>query len=60
MDFSLIAPVLPEVILAVGAMALLMIGAFTSNTVTAGRQGGWLAIGVLIAPRSRACSYPTG
>ncbi|MGB4866411.1 MAG: NADH-quinone oxidoreductase subunit NuoN [Hyphomicrobium sp.] len=49
MDFSLIAPVLPEVILAVGAMALLMIGAFTSNTVTAGRQGGWLAIGVLIA-----------
>jgi NADH-quinone oxidoreductase subunit N len=49
MDFSLIAPVLPEVVLAVGAMALLMFGAFSGNSVVAGRQAGWLAVGVLIA-----------
>ena len=49
MDFSLYAPVLPELILAIGAMALLMIGAFTRNGVAAGRTVSWLAIGVLLA-----------
>ena len=47
MDFSIYAPALPEVILALGAMALLMLGAFTRNGVMAGRVCGWLALGVL-------------
>ena len=49
MDFSLIAPVLPEVILALGAMALLMFGAFSKEGDAAGRAAGWLAIAVLFA-----------
>ena len=47
MDFSIYAPALPEIILASGAMALLMLGAFTRNGVVAGRIVGWLALGVL-------------
>ena len=47
MDFLIYAPALPEVILALGAMALLMLGAFTRNGVMAGRVCGWLALGVL-------------
>jgi NADH-quinone oxidoreductase subunit N len=49
MTFAMIAPVLPELILAVGALALLMIGAFTRDGVAAGRTVAWLAIGVLLA-----------
>jgi NADH-quinone oxidoreductase subunit N len=48
-NYPLVAPVLPELILAVGAMAVLMLGAFTRNSDVAGRQAGWLAIGVLVA-----------
>lgn len=49
MDMSLLAPVLPEVILAVGAMALLMFGAFAGDSDATGKQTAWLAIGVLAA-----------
>ncbi|MBX9684114.1 MAG: NADH-quinone oxidoreductase subunit NuoN [Hyphomicrobium sp.] len=49
MDAAFYLPVLPELILAIGAMALLMIGAFTRDERAAGRTGAWLAIGVLIA-----------
>lgn len=49
MDFALFAPVLPELILALGAMALLMIGAFSRDGVAAGRFTAWLAVGVLLA-----------
>ncbi len=49
MDFSPAAPVLPELILAIGAMALLMLGAFTRDSDAAGRTVSWLAIGVLLA-----------
>lgn len=49
MDFSLFAPVLPELILAIGAMAILMLEAFTKNGTIAGRESGWLAIGILLA-----------
>ena len=49
MDFALITPVLPELILAIGALALLMIGAFTRDGEAAGRITAWLAIGVLLA-----------
>ncbi len=47
MDFSIYAAAFPEIILALGAMALLMLGAFTRNGATAGRVCGWLALGVL-------------
>jgi NADH-quinone oxidoreductase subunit N len=40
---------MPELILALGAIALLMVGVFTSNGETAGRLVGWLAIGVFVA-----------
>ena len=49
MNFALTAPVLPELILAIGAMALLMLGAFKRDGVAAGRMAAWLAIGVLLA-----------
>ena len=43
------APLLPELVLAIGAMALLMLGVFRpENTDEAGRIM-WLAIGVLLA-----------
>lgn len=40
-------PALPEIILAVGAMALLMQGAFQSDTEETGAMASWLAIGLL-------------
>ena len=49
MDSAVLHVVLPELILAVGAMALLMIGVFTPGVEKAGRAVSWLAIGVLIA-----------
>lgn len=49
MDFSFFAPVLPELILAIGAMAILMLEAFTKDGTIAGRESGWLAIGILLA-----------
>ena len=48
MDFSIYAAALPEIILAIGAMALLMLGAFMRNGVLAGKVCGWLALGVLV------------
>lgn len=48
MDTSLFQPAAAELILAIGAMALLMIGAFTKNGEVAGRMVSWLAIGVLV------------
>ena len=49
MELTLATPALPELILAVGAMALLMLGAFTRNGEVAGWTVSWLAIGVLLA-----------
>src|SRR6185312_6317038 len=49
MDSALLHIILPELILALGAIALLMIGVFTSNGETAGRVVGWLAVGVFVA-----------
>ena len=49
MDFSIYAAALPEIILAIGAMALLMLGAFMRNGVLAGKVCGWLALGVLVS-----------
>ncbi len=47
-DSTVLNVVLPELILALGAIALLMIGVFTSNAEAAGRTVSWLAIAVLI------------
>ena len=58
MDLAVIAPVLPELILALGAMALLMIGAFMRDGVAAGRTTAWLAIGVLLV--AAFCTYGSG
>lgn len=44
MDAAFYLPVLPELILAIGAMTLLMVGAFTRDGEAAGRTTGWLAI----------------
>ena len=42
------APVLPEIILAVAAMALLMYGVFTPETESNAETAGWLAVAVLV------------
>ncbi len=42
-------PALPEIVLALGAMALLMQGAFQSDTEETGAMAIWLAIALLIA-----------
>ncbi len=47
--FMTLAPIFPELLLAVGAMVLLMLGAFGRDDADAGETIGWLAIGLLIA-----------
>ena len=48
MDSAVLHVVLPELILAIGAMALLMIGVFMPGEEKAGRVVSWLAVGVLL------------
>ncbi|HET6389493.1 NADH-quinone oxidoreductase subunit NuoN [Hyphomicrobium sp.] len=48
MDSSVLHVVLPELILAIGAIALLMVGVFSKDGEAAGRTVTWLAIAVLI------------
>ena len=43
------AAVWPELLLAAGALVLLMVGAFTRNALIAGQTVAWLALGVLLA-----------
>ena len=40
-------PALPEIILALGAMAVLMLGAFQPDTEETGAMASWLAIGII-------------
>jgi NADH-quinone oxidoreductase subunit N len=47
MDAAFYMPVLPELILAISAMALLMLGAFSKDGEAAGRTTSWLAIAAL-------------
>lgn len=49
MDSALLNIISPELILALGALALLMLGVFSPAGERTGRLIGWLAIGVLIA-----------
>ncbi|OYW54791.1 MAG: NADH-quinone oxidoreductase subunit N [Hyphomicrobium sp. 32-62-53] len=41
------APALPEIVLAAGAMLLLMLGVFREDTARTGRSIGWLSIGLM-------------
>ncbi|MBS0253240.1 MAG: NADH-quinone oxidoreductase subunit NuoN [Proteobacteria bacterium] len=47
-DSTVLQVVLPELILAIGAIALLMVGVFMKNGEAAGRVVSWLAVGLLI------------
>lgn len=49
LDAATLAPILPEIILAVGAMAVLMFGAFSPDTPDNGERAGWVAIALLLA-----------
>ena len=49
MDSALLNIISPELILALGAIALLMLGVFSPEGEKTGRVVGWLAIGVLTA-----------
>jgi NADH-quinone oxidoreductase subunit N len=49
MDSALLHVVFPELILAIGAMGLLMIGVFSPKGEGSGQIVAWLAIGVLVA-----------
>ncbi|MGL4396362.1 MAG: NADH-quinone oxidoreductase subunit NuoN [Hyphomicrobium sp.] len=59
MTLETLAPFAAELILAIGAMALLMIGAFTRSADAAGRRVGWLAVGVLLAALVVVLGQPT-
>ena len=48
-SLAIYAPLLPELILAIGAMVLLMYGAFRPETQDEAVRVGWLAILLLIA-----------
>ena len=63
MTFASLAPAYPEIILAIGAMALLMLGAFlpAGGAARLARQGetvGWLAILLLIATAAVVIAAP--
>jgi NADH-quinone oxidoreductase subunit N len=60
MELANFAPVLPELILAIGAMTLLMLGAFTRDGVGAGRATTWLAIAVLLLAALYTSGVATG
>jgi len=49
MDLTSLAPVYPELMVAIGAIVLLMLGAFMRDGEAAGRIVGWLALAVIVA-----------
>src|SRR5262245_21381853 len=54
------APLWPEIVLAAGAMALLMYGAFRLDTKREGETAGWLAIGLLAFAAYLVLRQPSG
>lgn len=52
------APIYPELVLAIGAMVLLMLGAFTRETDDNAQLGGWLAILVLAVAAGMVLAQP--
>ena len=59
MTLSLYAPALPEIVLALSALALLMLGAFTRDSVAAGRLTSWLAVAALALALFLVVSMPS-
>lgn len=59
-SLQIYAPMLPEIILAVGAMALLMYGVFRPETESEAETVGWLAILVMIAAGFVIVAYGSG
>ncbi|MCK5712798.1 MAG: NADH-quinone oxidoreductase subunit N, partial [Hyphomicrobiaceae bacterium] len=57
---SIYAPVLPEIVVAVGAMALLMFGVFRKATPGGDFATAWLAIGVLLLAAVLVATGTTG
>ena len=58
--FLTYAPAFPEMLLAVAAMALLMIGAFSDDNAHTGTFIGWLAIAVMVVAGALVAMQPTG
>ena len=54
------APLWPEIVLAAGAMALLMYGAFRLDKEREGETAGWLAIGLLALSTFLVLRQPSG
>lgn len=54
------APAFPEMLLAVAAMALLMVGAFSDESDESGAFVGWLAIAAMIGAAALVVMQPTG
>ena len=54
-DLSAFAPLLPEIVLAIGAMALLMYGVLRPETEIEAATVGWLALAVLVATGVLVC-----
>lgn len=54
------APLLPEIILAVAAMAVLMYGVFTPETEGSAQTAGWLAAAVLVVAMLAVMWQPHG
>ena len=59
-ELLIYAPMLPELILVVGAMVLLMYGVFRPETDNEAETVGWLAIGVMLAAGFAIVWYGTG
>ena len=59
MNFGNFAAMWPELLLAAGALLLLMVGAFTRNGVAAGRTVCWLAFFILVAALILVIAQPS-
>ena len=59
-ELSYYVPLLPELILVIGAMAVLMIGVFSPETQENGNRACWLAIIVLVATGATLVGGETG
>jgi NADH-quinone oxidoreductase subunit N len=60
MQLAAFAPLLPEIILAVSAMAVLMYGVFTPETEANARTASWLAVAVLVVAMFAVLWQPHG
>ena len=59
-QFEALGPLLPELIVAVGAILLLMYGVFRDDTDETGRSTGWPGIAVLVIAGAVVVAQPSG